>query len=310
MGIHAGGLDMPDYGRPIEFGFFLIPNADEYPQLIEQAELADGLGLEYLGVQDQPYQSSFLETFTLLAVLAARTSRIHLFPDVANLPLRQPAVLAKAAASLDVMSGGRFELGLGAGAFWDAIWALGGPRRAPGEAVEALEDAIKVIRRMWSGERGLRYDGRHYALRGGHSGPVPLHPIGIWLGAVGPRMLALTGRRADGWIPSSSYVPPERLPDLQARIDEAAVAAGRDPALVKRLYNVDGRITTGVLHGFLDGPPDHWVEVLAGLALNDGLDTFIFWPREAPGEQLRRFAEDVVPGVRATVERERTGRPR
>ena len=301
---------MPDYGRPIEFGFFLIPNADEYLQLIEQAELADRLGLEYVGVQDHPYQSRFLETFVLLAVLAARTSRIGLFPDVANLPLRQPSVLAKAAASLDVMSGGRFELGLGAGAFWDAIWALGGPRRAPGEAVEALEDAIEVIRRMWSGERGLRYDGRHYALRGGHSGPVPLHPIGIWLGAVGPRMLALTGRQADGWVPSSSYLPPDRLPDLQARIDEAALASGRDPAAVKRLYNVDGRITTGALHGFLDGPPDHWVEVLAGLALNDGLDTFIFWPREAPGEQLRLFAEEVAPGVRATVERERTGQPR
>ena len=76
---------------------------------------------------------------------------------------------------------------------------------------------------MWSGERGLRYDGRHYALRGGHSGPAPRHTIGIWLGAVGPRMLALTGRRADGWVPSSSYVPPDRLPDLQVRIDEAAL---------------------------------------------------------------------------------------
>src|SRR6185369_1540264 len=139
----------PDYGRPIEFGFFLVPNADEYPQLIEQAELADRLGLDYIGVQDHPYQQRYLDTFTLLPVLAARTSRIGLFPDVANLPLRQPAVLAKAAASLDLMSGGRFELGLGAGAFWDAIWALGGPRRAPGEAVEALQDAIEVIRLMW-----------------------------------------------------------------------------------------------------------------------------------------------------------------
>lgn len=296
---------MPDYGRPIEFGFFLIPNADEYPQLIEQAELADRLGLQYIGVQDHPYQRRYLDTLTLLPVLAARTSRIGLFPDVANVPLRQPAVLAKAAASLDLMSGGRFDLGLGAGAFWDAIWALGGPRRAPGEAVEALEDAIEVIRLMWSGERGVRYDGRYYALRGGHAGPVPLRQIGIWLGAVGPRMLALTGRRADGWVPSSSYVPPARLPELQVQIDEAARAAGRDPAEIKRLYNVDGLITTGPFSGFLDGPVDHWAEALADLALRHGMDTFIFWPREAPLEQLRRFADDVAPRVRALVNRER-----
>jgi alkanesulfonate monooxygenase SsuD/methylene tetrahydromethanopterin reductase-like flavin-dependent oxidoreductase (luciferase family) len=301
---------MSDYGKPIEFGFFLIPNADEYPQLIEQAELADRLGLQYIGVQDHPYQHRYLDTLTLLTVLAARTSRIGLFPDVANLPLRQPAVLAKAAASLDLMSGGRFELGLGAGAFWDAIWALGGPRRAPGEAVEALEDAIEVIRLMWSGERGLHYDGRHHALRGGHAGPVPLHRIGIWLGAVGPRMLALTGRRADGWIPSSSYVPPARLPELQARIDEAAHAAGRDPAEVKRLYNVDGRITTGTFGGFLDGPTDHWAETLTDLAIRHGMDTFIFWPREAPLEQLRLFAEEVAPRVRALVSRERSSQAR
>jgi alkanesulfonate monooxygenase SsuD/methylene tetrahydromethanopterin reductase-like flavin-dependent oxidoreductase (luciferase family) len=89
---------MPDYGRPIEFGFFLVPNADEYPQLIEQAELADRLGLDYIGVQDHPYQRRYLDTLTLLPDLAARTARIGLFPDVANLPLRQPAVLAKAAA--------------------------------------------------------------------------------------------------------------------------------------------------------------------------------------------------------------------
>ena len=106
----------------------------------------------------------------------------------------------------------------------------------------------------------------------------------------------------------STYVPPARLPALQAQIDEAAQAAGRDPSAVKRLYNVDGRISTGALGGFLDGPVDHWVEALASLALNDGIDTFVFWPREAPEEQLRRFAEEVVPLVRATVDRARGSR--
>jgi alkanesulfonate monooxygenase SsuD/methylene tetrahydromethanopterin reductase-like flavin-dependent oxidoreductase (luciferase family) len=300
---------MPDYGRPIEFGFFLIPDADEYPELLRQAELADRLGLDYIGIQDHPYQRRFLDTFTLLPALAARTARVRLFPDVANLPLRHPAMIAKAAASLDIISDGRFELGLGAGAFWDAIWAMGGPRRTPGEAVAALEEAIALIRLMWSGGRGLRYDGRYYALRGVHAGPVPVHPISIWLGAYGPRMLALTGRLADGWVPSAPYAPPEKLPEMQARIDDAARAAGRNPAAIKRLYNVSGRITEGARGGPFDGPVDQWVAELSALALDHGMDTFIFWPQEAPTQQLRRFAEEVAPQVRAAVAQHRTSRP-
>jgi alkanesulfonate monooxygenase SsuD/methylene tetrahydromethanopterin reductase-like flavin-dependent oxidoreductase (luciferase family) len=200
-------------------------------------------------------------------------------------------VLAKAAASIDLMSGGRFELGLGAGAFWDAVWAMGGPRREPRQAVDALEEAIAVIRLFWSGDRGLRYDGDHYALHGVHSGPLPAHRIGIWLGAIGPRMLRLTGRVADGWVPSSTYMPPDQLAARHAQIDEAAVEAGRDPADVRRLYNVSGRITDGPTEGFLKGPASHWIEELTRLAVEEGMDTFVFWPDGPPEAQLRAYAE-------------------
>src|SRR2546430_2306688 len=135
-------------------------------------------------------------------------------PDGANVPLRPPAVLAKAAASLDVMSGGRVELGLGAGGFWDAIAAMGGSRREPRDAVAALEEAIAVIRLMWSGQRSVRVEGRFYSLHGVHPGPAPAHPIGISIGATGPPMLDLIGRVAHGWIPSSSYVWPDSLPAM------------------------------------------------------------------------------------------------
>ncbi len=112
------------------FGVFPVPETEKVQQLVEQVLLADRLGLDLVGIQDHPYQRRHLETWTLLSYLAGRTERVRLFPDVANLPLRRPALLAKAAASLDVLSGGRVELGLGAGAFWEAIRAWDGPTSA------------------------------------------------------------------------------------------------------------------------------------------------------------------------------------
>ena len=100
--------------------------------LRSRARRADELGLDLIGIQDHPYQRRYLETWALIADLIARTERIRFFPDVANLPLRWPAMIAKQAATLDVRSGGRFELGLGSGAFWDAIGAMGGRRALRG----------------------------------------------------------------------------------------------------------------------------------------------------------------------------------
>ena len=291
---------MPDYGRDIKFGYFLIPDAAS--PLLSLAQQAEQLGLDYIGIQDHPYQRRFVDTFVLLSMVAAATSRIHIFPDVANLPLRPPAIMAKAAASIDVLSGGRFELGLGAGSFWDAIAAYGGPRRSPGAALEALGEGIEVIRKVWSGERNLRFEGQHYQLRGAHSGPVPAHPIGIWLGVLGPRALQLAGRVADGWVPSFRG-DLQKLADMSRRLDEAAINAGRDPTSIRRVLNVNGTITDGATRGMLQGPVTQWNEELTDLAINHGFDTFIFWG-EGEG-QLQRFAEEVAPAVRAKVKSER-----
>jgi alkanesulfonate monooxygenase SsuD/methylene tetrahydromethanopterin reductase-like flavin-dependent oxidoreductase (luciferase family) len=220
------------------------------------------------------------------------------FPDVANLPLRPPAMLAKQAASLDVLSGGRFELGLGAGAFWEAIGAMGGPVRSGRVALEALEEAIRIIRAFWSGERTIAFEGAHYFVKGLHPGPAPAHPIGIWLGVGRPRALALTGRLADGWVPSMGWATPDLVPELQQRIDDAAAGAGRDPGEIRRVYNVSGTITDGPTRGVLDGPPEHWVETLTSFARDLGFDTFVFWPGDDPLAQLERFAHEVVPAVR------------
>jgi alkanesulfonate monooxygenase SsuD/methylene tetrahydromethanopterin reductase-like flavin-dependent oxidoreductase (luciferase family) len=289
------------YGRALEFGLSIVPTSADVELARVLVRRAEKLGLDLIGVQDHPYQWRYLETWSLTADLLGRSERIRVFPDVANLPLRGPAMIAKQAASLDVLSGGRFELGLGAGAFWEAIAAMGGPVRSGGEALKALEEGILIIRAFWSGERTIAFEGEQYSVKGLHPGPPPPHPIGIWLGVGRPRALALTGRLANGWVPSLSWATPELVPELHERIDDAAAAAGRDPAEIRRVYNIGGTIADGPVTGLLDGPPEHWVETLGGFASELGFDTFVFWPAGDPVAQAERFAQEVVPGLRAAV---------
>jgi alkanesulfonate monooxygenase SsuD/methylene tetrahydromethanopterin reductase-like flavin-dependent oxidoreductase (luciferase family) len=291
---------MTDYGRDLEFGVSVEPLADPPERAARVAKAADRAGLDLVGIQDHPYQRRFLDTWTLIATLVPVTERVRFFPDVANLPLRPPAMLAKAAASLDVLSGGRIELGLGAGAFWDAVVAMDGPRRSPGEAVRSVEEAIEVMRLVWSDERSLRLDGEFYSLKGMRPGPHPVHDIGIWVGAYGPRMLDLIGRLADGWVPSLGYSPPGRLSEMNRRIDEGAAEAGRKPEDIRRAYNVSGNIGAEG-EGLLEGPASRWVETLTGFALEHGMDTFIYWPSGDHERQVEVFADEVVPAVREAV---------
>ena len=223
---------------------------------------------------------------------------MRLFPDVANLPLRHPAMLAKSAASLDVLSGGRFELGLGAGSLWDAIAAMGGPRREPREAVDALVEAIAILRACWSGERSVTFEGSFYEVRGFHPGPPPAHDIGIWLGAYGPRMQRIVGRLADGWVPSVPRFPVDELAAARARVDAAAEKAGRDPASIRRIANVNGVVSDGPVTGYLHGPPSHWIEELERLRDDFGFDGFVLWSERDMIEQIGRFAAEVCPALR------------
>jgi alkanesulfonate monooxygenase SsuD/methylene tetrahydromethanopterin reductase-like flavin-dependent oxidoreductase (luciferase family) len=298
---------MTDYGHELEFGYFLIPDAEDPEGVLETARLADQLGYDLLAVQDHPYQPAHLDTLALLGVILAQTERIRVFQDVGNLPLRPPATFAKAAATLDLLSDGRFEAGLGAGGFLDAAQAMGAPARTPGQSLEALEEAIVVLRAWWSTTGVLRFHGHHYELEGARPGPKPAHPIGIWLGAVKPRALALTGRKADGWAaPLMNYLPPAQAAEAQDVIDRAAAAAGRDPGEIRRIYNVPGTFTANAPAPAHDtdksivGPPQHWAAVLTHLALDLGFGTFILLMPPA-SDALRMFIKDVAPDVRERV---------
>jgi alkanesulfonate monooxygenase SsuD/methylene tetrahydromethanopterin reductase-like flavin-dependent oxidoreductase (luciferase family) len=287
-------------------GISIIPYTDSLDKARQLVRAADEGGLELVGVQDHPYQRHFFDTWSLIPTLLGETKRISFFTDVANLPLRPPAVMAKAAATLDVLSGGRFELGLGAGGIPDVISNFGGPRRTPGEAVEALDEAIDVIRLLWSSERSVSFDGQYYKLNDARPGPRPAHPISIWVGAFKPRMLRLTGRKADGWLPSFGLLTRDELRAGNEQIDAAAEKAGRDPSAIRRIINVQGLIgdgpapprsalRVGYLAGEpLAGPPDWWVETIAGFQ-DDGFDTFVFWPVDPKPEQVELFAGEVAP---------------
>jgi alkanesulfonate monooxygenase SsuD/methylene tetrahydromethanopterin reductase-like flavin-dependent oxidoreductase (luciferase family) len=293
------------------FGLFLDPTAGDPREPFRLAKIADDNGLDLLTIQDHPYQWRFYETWTLLTALAMATERIHVSPNVANLPLRLPTLLAKQAATLDVLTGGRVELGLGAGGFWDAIAAFGGPKRPPGEAYSAFEDALHIIRGMWDNTgRSFTYPGKIYSIKGAKPGPAPAHRIPIWVGATGPKMLRLTGRRADGLLISMPYIPPEKLPEINARIDEGAREVGRPPEAIRRGYNLSGVIRPGegnlsypAKPGVLDGTVDYWVHQLTHLYREYRQDTFIFGMMSGGevAQQIEVFAREVVPGVKARL---------
>ncbi|WP_440070818.1 LLM class flavin-dependent oxidoreductase [Streptosporangium sp. OZ121] len=292
---------MTDYGHALTFGLSLDPEADRLDETRRLAKAADEKGLDYLAVQDHAYQPGHLDTWTLITHMATQTKRISFLTDVADLQLRPPAMLAKAAASLAVLAGGRTVLGVGGGAFADAIAGMGGRRRAGGEMVAYTEESLHVMRAALGGG-GVRLLSDQHAIEGYEAGPVPPLPIPLWLGSQGPKMLGVTGRAGDGWIsPLNIYVTPAQVPAKQKIVDEAALIAGRDPADIRRIYNVIG--TIGGLRGGpgLVGDVRLWTDTLTEWAVELGFDTFVFWPVAETRGQLEVFAAEVVPAVRERV---------
>jgi alkanesulfonate monooxygenase SsuD/methylene tetrahydromethanopterin reductase-like flavin-dependent oxidoreductase (luciferase family) len=296
---------MTDYGHPITFGLSLYPSVDLLRETKQLAQAADAAGLDYIAIQDHAYNPEFLDVWTLISYLAADTNRISFFPDVADLQLRPPTILAKAAASLSVLTGGRIALGVGGGASADGIAAMGGIRRSGREMVAFTDEALQIMRRALAGSV-VEFRGGQHTIGGYSAGPVPPAPVPLWLGSQGSRMLAVTGRSSDGWIsPLSTYLRPPAVPPRQQLIDEAALSAGRDPAALRRIYNVVGAI--GAVRGGpgLTGDVQSWVDALSNWSVDLGFDTFVFWPTTAPLAQLEVFATEVVPGVRQRVSERR-----
>ena len=226
----------------LTFGVGVPTSAAPGDDPVGMAQEAERLGYDFVSAADHPAGSNpSYETTVMLTWIAARTTRIKVASRVLAVPFRRPAMVAKLAVSLDLLSGGRFILGLGAGYSDQEVTALGGTALSPAGKIDGLAEAIQIIRGAWT-HSGYTQDGRQHGVRDLEMEPKPARPIPVWLGTFGPRALAVTGALADGWIPSIGYVPTEQIPAMRHRIDTAAEAAGRRPEDIRSILNLSIRI--------------------------------------------------------------------
>ncbi|MFJ4920110.1 LLM class flavin-dependent oxidoreductase [Streptomyces sp. NPDC088725] len=284
-------------------GLNIDPSASAAQDAQRLARLAEDSGLDFIGVQDHPYHPEFFDTWTFITALTMATERLSFVTNVANTVLRPPAQLIKAASTLGLLGGNRIVLGVGAGAARPAIASYGGPEYTPGQSVAAFDEAMQIMKAMSDpAARPVRFNGDYHRINGARPGPLPSKPVPIMVGSYGPRMLRITGRLGDGWLPTNAYAPPPVVAEMQRTIDEAAIGAGRDPKAVQRIYNVMGTITTTgpVADGQnLTGPVEFWVDTLQRYRDELGFDSFLFWPVNADNlAQTALFAEQVAPHVR------------
>ena len=282
----------------MEFGLNVATNDGSDP--VERAKRAEELGFDFVSCSDHLHGTTpSYEPWTLLSWIAAETSRVRVATRVLAVPYRHPAVLAKMAATLDRLSAGRLILGLGGGYSDEEFHAFGLGRRSPREKVDGLEESVRIIRGLWS-QRRFTFRGRMFETDGAELEPKPEGRIPIWLGTYGPRALAVTGRLADGWIPTLELAPPERARDMRERVLAAAVAAGRDPDELTLVYNLDVRVDdrAEATDTVVAGSPGAVVERLRGL-LAIGFTSMHFLPA-GPGvdEQAERLGEEVLPHLR------------
>jgi alkanesulfonate monooxygenase SsuD/methylene tetrahydromethanopterin reductase-like flavin-dependent oxidoreductase (luciferase family) len=280
----------------MRFGLSLRTFGDS--DIADDAREAERLGFELVTAMDHlPGSHPSLETWTALTWAAAATERIKVSPNVLGLPYRNPGVTAKMAATLQQLSGGRLILGLGAGGSNAEFGAFGLPVRSPKEKIDAFEEGIEIIRGLWTG-KPQTFEGKHYQLKEAQIAPPPESPIPFWLGTYGPRALAITGRLADGWLPSYRYAMPDAYPGMRDRVRRAAESAGRDPDAIEYAYNVGVRVDekAEAREGMIAGSPDKVIEGLSALG-EMGATFLILWAAGDQSEQRERLAAEVMPNL-------------
>jgi alkanesulfonate monooxygenase SsuD/methylene tetrahydromethanopterin reductase-like flavin-dependent oxidoreductase (luciferase family) len=294
---------MSKYGKPLRFGYSPLPMSADPMRPLQLAGMAETFGLDYVGIHASLYSAQDYELWTLLTAIGIATKSISIFALMPETALYSPALWAKAVASLDLLTNGRVEAGIGLGKGIDPLAMMGNERRSETETLAALEEAIQVMRLMWSSDSSVQFDGKFWQLAEVQPGPAPSRRINIWLGASEPQVMGLVGRGADGWVPTLyPAIQMSDLEELNQQLDGALTAAGRDLSDVQRVWPIAGTISDTESHMPFEGTVQQWAESLAKLSLDVGIDTFLLVEGANAEAQLEFFALEVVPLTRQLLE--------
>jgi F420-dependent oxidoreductase-like protein len=293
----------PRRGIVPRFGLFLSQSNKSLSQVLDEFQVAEDLGFDHAWIVDHlvdtdgPPSHPIHEAWTLLAAIAARTSRIRLGVLVTSNTFRHPAVLLKSAVTVDHISGGRLILGLGTGWHADEHRRYGIALPEPAERVDRFEEAVELISLLMSQER-TTFTGRHYQLDDAPLEPRPLQTprIPILIAAHRPRMLRLAARYADQWdtfaaMPDTATDGVEtELAERIRYLDDACRAIGRDPAEIRR----STWATAAALRS-----EDAYLDFVGRHRRLGFTDFSTVMPAPATLPILRRVAEEVLPELRA-----------
>jgi F420-dependent oxidoreductase-like protein len=285
-------------GERLSFGICTDQNLP-WPTLAERWRRYEALGFDSIWDCDHLYQPSkptgpYFEAWTLLAALATQTERVRIGVLVTCNTFRHPGLLAKEAVTVDHVSNGRLDIGLGAGWFVPEHEQFGIPFPSPGELVGRFREAVEIIDGMLRNEL-TTYEGRYYQLHDAPSRPLPVQRPRppLLLAGKGPRMLKIVAEYADAWNSSGSV---DEVRVWNQTLDENCAAIGRDPQAIRRgIYGWAAKL-----------PADPWASVGAfeeviGQYRAVGVNEFIIdMPREDQSDVLERVATDVLPALRAS----------
>ncbi len=289
--------------QPFRFG--IVRNQTlPWPVLADHARRFEACGFESLWLSDHFQRPSgpeepLLEGWTTLAALAATTERLRLGILVTSNTFRNPALVVKEAVTVDHVSGGRVEVGLGTGWYKGEHDRVGLPFPEPPELVDRFEEAVQIVDLMLR-HKTTTFTGTYYTLKDALCHPLPIQQPRppITLGAHGPRMLRIAARYADRW---NSYGSVDEIRERNARLDEACAAIGRPPeAIIRSFFGMAPRLT---MAGRL--PIDPWtspdafgeaVELYRAVGINEFL---VDGPEPQQLDVMERIASDVLPRFRA-----------